>query len=123
MAALANKTFQDSRTVRIATVIAMFYLPANLVTVRIVHFKNLNFPRSTVNDQVLIRSAAVIFQHHIDLVRQFRAEFHLENPPRGLDRGVDDASLVVGTKLLSWWWERYEKEKQYPISVSQGPTN
>ncbi|RWA05253.1 hypothetical protein EKO27_g9852 [Xylaria grammica] len=106
MAALADKTFQDSRTVRIATVIAMFYLPANLVTVRIVRLKNFNFPRSAVNGQVLIHSAAVIFQHHIDLVRQFWAEFHLENPPRGLDRGVDDASLsswhkaslvVVGT--------------------------
>jgi hypothetical protein len=33
MACLAEKTYQDSRTTRIATVIAMFYLPANLVTV------------------------------------------------------------------------------------------
>ncbi|KAI1488645.1 hypothetical protein F5X96DRAFT_66275 [Biscogniauxia mediterranea] len=33
MATLANKTYQDSRTTRIATVIAMFYLPANLVLV------------------------------------------------------------------------------------------
>lgn len=34
MVSLADKTSQDSRTVRIATAVAMFYLPANLVTVR-----------------------------------------------------------------------------------------
>lgn len=33
MVSLANQTSQDSRTMRIATVVAMFYLPANLVTV------------------------------------------------------------------------------------------
>jgi hypothetical protein len=31
---LTDKTSQDSRTMRIATVVAMFYLPANLVMVR-----------------------------------------------------------------------------------------
>ncbi|KAG6365617.1 hypothetical protein INS49_007228 [Diaporthe citri] len=31
MAILADLTYRDSRTMRIATVIAMFYLPANLV--------------------------------------------------------------------------------------------
>lgn len=35
MAILADLTYKDSRTMRIATVIAMFYLPANLVMVRI----------------------------------------------------------------------------------------
>lgn len=35
MVSLADKSFQESRTMRIATVIAMFYLPANLVMVRI----------------------------------------------------------------------------------------
>jgi hypothetical protein len=34
MAVLADLTYKDSRTMRIATVIAMFYLPANLVMVR-----------------------------------------------------------------------------------------
>lgn len=34
MAILADLTYKDSRTMRIATVIAMFYLPANLVMVR-----------------------------------------------------------------------------------------
>lgn len=34
MAILADLTYRDSRTMRIATVIAMFYLPANLVMVR-----------------------------------------------------------------------------------------
>lgn len=33
MAVLADLTYKDSRTMRIATVIAMFYLPANLVMV------------------------------------------------------------------------------------------
>lgn len=33
MAILADLTYKDSRTMRIATVIAMFYLPANLVMV------------------------------------------------------------------------------------------
>lgn len=33
MAILADLTYRDSRTMRIATVIAMFYLPANLVMV------------------------------------------------------------------------------------------
>jgi hypothetical protein len=33
MVSLADKTRQDSRTMRIATVIAMLYLPANLVMV------------------------------------------------------------------------------------------
>ncbi|RBR00432.1 hypothetical protein FVER53590_12518 [Fusarium verticillioides] len=31
MASLANKTYQDSRIIRITTVVAMFYLPASLV--------------------------------------------------------------------------------------------
>ncbi|TPX18291.1 uncharacterized protein E0L32_011789 [Thyridium curvatum] len=34
MSALTNKTAQDSQTMRIATVVAMLYLPANLVLVR-----------------------------------------------------------------------------------------
>lgn len=34
MASLAEQTSQDSRTMRIATTVAMFYLPANLVMVR-----------------------------------------------------------------------------------------
>ncbi len=33
MVVLANKTAEDSRTMRIATIVAMFYLPANLVMV------------------------------------------------------------------------------------------
>lgn len=33
MAVLADLTYKDSRTMRIATVIAMFHLPANLVMV------------------------------------------------------------------------------------------
>lgn len=33
MAILADLTYRDSRTMRIATMIAMFYLPANLVMV------------------------------------------------------------------------------------------
>lgn len=33
MVMLANKTAEDSRTMRIATIVAMFYLPANLVMV------------------------------------------------------------------------------------------
>lgn len=33
MISLASQSSQDSRTMRIATVIAMFYLPANLVMV------------------------------------------------------------------------------------------
>jgi len=34
MVSLADKTSRDSRTMRITTVVAMFYLPANLVMVR-----------------------------------------------------------------------------------------
>lgn len=34
LATIADKTWKDSRTVRITTIIAIIYLPANLVTVR-----------------------------------------------------------------------------------------
>ncbi|KAI1742959.1 hypothetical protein F4680DRAFT_388269 [Xylaria scruposa] len=93
MAALANKTFQDSRTVRIATVIAMFYLPANLVTsffsTTLIWFDN-----SGQNFTLRIRQEVWIAV-------------------------LTTLVLVVVTKLLSWWWERHEKKKQCPISVSQ----
>ncbi len=35
MAVLADLTYKDSRSTRIATAIAMFYLPVNLVLVRV----------------------------------------------------------------------------------------
>lgn len=38
MAVLADLTHKDSRSMRIATAIAMFYLPVNLVIVRILAF-------------------------------------------------------------------------------------
>jgi hypothetical protein len=38
MAVLADLTYKDSRSMRIATAIAMFYLPVNLVMVRILSF-------------------------------------------------------------------------------------
>ena len=38
MAVLADLTYKDSRSMRIATAIAMFYLPVNLVMVRSVAF-------------------------------------------------------------------------------------
>jgi hypothetical protein len=37
MVSLADKTSQDSRTMRIATLVALCYLPANLVMVRCSH--------------------------------------------------------------------------------------
>ena len=40
MAVLADLTHKDSRSMRIATAIAMFYLPVNLVVVRILTFLN-----------------------------------------------------------------------------------
>jgi hypothetical protein len=40
MVVLADLTHKDSRSMRIATAIAMFYLPVNLVTVRILAFLN-----------------------------------------------------------------------------------
>jgi hypothetical protein len=40
MAVLADLTYKDSRSMRIATAIAMFYLPVNLVMVRILTFLN-----------------------------------------------------------------------------------
>lgn len=39
MAVLADLTYKDSRSMRIATAIAMFYLPINLVMVRIIVFQ------------------------------------------------------------------------------------
>lgn len=44
MAILADLTYKDSRTMRIATVIAMFYLPANLVMVCCLIFPQLHLP-------------------------------------------------------------------------------
>ncbi|KAI8628747.1 hypothetical protein F5Y19DRAFT_476291 [Xylariaceae sp. FL1651] len=97
MAALANKTFQDSRTVKIATVIAMFYLPANLVT---------SFFSTTF----------VWFDNSgHDFTLRIRQEAWIA--------GLTTLVLVVGTKFLSWWWERNEKKKQYINSINQGATN
>ncbi|KAI0549993.1 hypothetical protein F4679DRAFT_544427 [Xylaria curta] len=96
MATLADKTFQDSRTVRIATVIAMFYLPANLVT-SFFSTTLVWFDSSGQNFTLRIRQEAWI---------------------------VVLATLLLagGTKFLSWWWERaerYEKKGQCTNSVSQ----
>ncbi|KAI3322012.1 hypothetical protein HD806DRAFT_545264 [Xylariaceae sp. AK1471] len=87
MAVLADKTSQDSRTMRIATVIAMFYLPANLVTsffsTTLIWFENTEKRNLTLR----IRSETWIAV-------------------------LTTLVLVAGTKFLSWWWERRERERE-----------
>ncbi|KAI1116751.1 hypothetical protein F5Y14DRAFT_439594 [Nemania sp. NC0429] len=93
MAAIAEKTFHDSRTVRIATVIAMFYLPANLVT---------SFFSTTL----------IWFDNS-------GQNFALKIRPEAWIAVVTTLVLVGGTKFLSWWWEQSERKKHCATSVSQ----
>lgn len=60
-----------------------------------------------VNPKILMDSATVLFQHDVDLVRQFRSEFYFEDSTRGLDSGVNNTNprnwhkasiMVVGTE-------------------------
>ncbi|KAI1168438.1 hypothetical protein F5B18DRAFT_598367 [Nemania serpens] len=97
MAALADKTFQDSRTVRIATVIAMFYLPANLVT---------SFFSTTL----------IWFDNS-------GQNFTLRIRPEAWVAVLTTLVLVVGTKLISWWWEQTERKRQCTTSASQQLVN
>ncbi|KAI1125641.1 hypothetical protein F5Y10DRAFT_246502 [Nemania abortiva] len=89
MAFLASRTHQDSRTMRIATVIAMFYLPANLVasffSTTLVWFENSGGQGTgqsfalRVHRETWIAVLATLF-------------------------------LVACTTFTSWWWERKEKK-------------
>ncbi|KAI0193438.1 hypothetical protein F4808DRAFT_358368 [Astrocystis sublimbata] len=95
MAVLAEKTFHDSRTVRIATVIAMFYLPANLV--------------------ISFFSTTLIWFDNSG--QTFSLRIHQEVWIAVLTTLV----LIVGTKMLSWWWERYDSYERKSQRTSQQP--
>lgn len=56
MADTAKHTYNDSRTMRIATVIALIYLPANLVLVRVPDLKSLiQKPPEILSEVLMVR--------------------------------------------------------------------
>ncbi|KAI1074716.1 hypothetical protein F5B20DRAFT_562757 [Whalleya microplaca] len=90
MTTIANKTYQDSRTTRIATVIAMFYLPANLV---------ISFFSTTLvwfdgnsNGEESNELHSILRVHQETWIAVVLTLF-----------------LAACTMFLSWWWNRREK--------------
>ena len=97
MAWLAGKTYQDSRVTRIATVIAMFYLPANLVT---------SFFSTTLVWFDSDRGGESSSEHGSVL------RIHRETWIAVLATLI----LVACTTLTSWWWDRRERKSGlYPV--------
>ncbi|KAI1806718.1 hypothetical protein F4811DRAFT_122101 [Daldinia bambusicola] len=92
MALLADKTYHDSRTTRIATVIAMFYLPANLV---------LSFFSTTL----------VWFDGDDTGKGSDEAGFSLRVHQETWLAVLITAVFVAVTKMASWWWDRKERKR------------
>ncbi|KAI1255335.1 hypothetical protein MGN70_003400 [Eutypa lata] len=96
MATLADKTYQDSRTMRIATLVAMFYLPANLV---------MSFFSTIL---VWYESADGVSSGDIGGSSEYNASLriHREMWIAVLTTFI----LTTCTLAVSWWWERREKQ-------------
>ncbi|KAI1179907.1 hypothetical protein F4777DRAFT_404066 [Nemania sp. FL0916] len=90
MAVLADLTHKDSRAMRIATAIAMFYLPANLVV---------GFFSSTL---VWYGTAVEVVENHSSSI-QIRGEVWIAS--------IAVFVLAMGTVGWSWWWNGLEQKK------------
>ncbi|KAI1418440.1 hypothetical protein F5Y13DRAFT_149176 [Hypoxylon sp. FL1857] len=90
MAVLVDLTYRDSRSMRIATAIAVFYLPLNLVV---------SFFSSTL---VWYGTAVDVAENHTSSI-QIRREVWMAS--------VAAAVLGIGTVCWSWWWNWREERK------------
>ncbi|RSL59343.1 hypothetical protein CEP54_007270 [Fusarium duplospermum] len=90
MVSIADKTYQDSRTTRIMTVIALIYLPANLV---------LSFFSTTL----------VWFDPKSEIGYHSENKFAMRVHPEIWVAVVTTVILATCTLSVSWWWQRREK--------------
>ncbi|KAI2626054.1 hypothetical protein GGS26DRAFT_563097 [Hypomontagnella submonticulosa] len=90
MAVLADLTFKDSRSMRIATAIAMFYLPVNLV---------MSFFSTTL---VWYGTAVDAAENRTSSIR-IRSEVWIAV--------VAAVVLAIGTVCWSWWWNWRDRRK------------
>ncbi|XXH05661.1 hypothetical protein Hte_012096 [Hypoxylon texense] len=90
MAVLADLTYKDSRSMRIATAIALIYLPVNLV---------MSFFSSTL---VWYGTAVDVAENDSSSI-QIRNEVWIAS--------VASITLAIGTVCWSWWWNWREQKK------------
>ncbi|RSL87294.1 hypothetical protein CEP51_002284 [Fusarium floridanum] len=90
MVSITDKTYQDSRTTRIMTVIALIYLPANLV---------LSFFSTTL----------VWFDPKSETGYGSENKFAMRVHPEIWVAVVTTVILATCTLSVSWWWQRREK--------------
>ncbi|KAI0383443.1 hypothetical protein F5Y04DRAFT_278620 [Hypomontagnella monticulosa] len=83
MAVLADLTFKDSRSMRIATAIALFYLPVNLV---------MSFFSSTL----------VWYGTPVDVAENYRSSIQIRSEV--WIASVAAVVLAIGTVCWFWWW-------------------
>ncbi|KAI0115611.1 hypothetical protein GGR51DRAFT_503555 [Nemania sp. FL0031] len=98
MAVLASLAFKDSRSMRIATVIAMFYLPVNLV---------FSFFSSTL---VWYGTTVEVAQNNGSRI-QLRSETWIAS--------VIAILLAIGTVSWSRWWNSMEEKKSAKYAIQQ----
>ncbi|KAI0903224.1 hypothetical protein F4823DRAFT_619500 [Ustulina deusta] len=99
MAVLADLTYKDSRSTRIATAIAMFYLPVNLV---------LSFFSTTL----------VWYGTTVEVAESDNSRIHVRS--EAWIASVAAVLLAVGTICWSWWWNWREQRKPGINSSQKG---
>ncbi|KAI1383677.1 uncharacterized protein F4822DRAFT_421384, partial [Hypoxylon trugodes] len=96
MAILADLTYKDSRSMRIATAIAMIYLPVNLV---------MSFFSSTL----------VWYGTAVDVTDDFGSSIRIRTEV--WIAIVAAVVLVIGTVCWSWWWNWREQRKPNKMTL------
>jgi hypothetical protein len=116
MAVLADHTHKDSRSMRIATAIAMFYLPVNLVMVRILAFLKFLY----LIDPLGTRGCKICHpvQGLLCCPTNFRVTNATENHSSRMQvrsevwiATVAAIVLAISTACWSWWWNWKEQKK------------